>query len=59
MPATGIGVATINASSGSTHLSTLRLNGGITVSGTIPITDPNTAGQVKSMRISGTLGGGA
>jgi len=53
----GSGVATVNDSSGSTHLSTLRLNGGITDSGTIPITDPDTTGQIKSIRISGTLGG--
>jgi hypothetical protein len=51
----GSGVATVNSSSGSSHLSTLRLNGGITGSGTIPVTDPNTTGQIKSMRISGTI----
>jgi hypothetical protein len=53
----GSGVATVNDSSGSAHLSTLRLSGGITDSGTIPITDPNTTGQIKSIRISGTIAG--
>jgi hypothetical protein len=53
----GSGVATVNDSSGGSHLSTLRLNGGITDSGTIPVTDPNTTGQIKSIRISGTIAG--
>jgi hypothetical protein len=51
----GSGVATVNSSSGSSHLSTLRLNGGITGSGTIPITDPNTTGQIKSIIITGMI----
>ena len=55
----GSGVATVNDSSGSAHLSTLRLNGGITGSGIIPVTDPNTTGQFKSMRITMTMGGAA
>jgi hypothetical protein len=55
----GSGVATVNDSSGSPHLSTLRLNGGITGSGTIPVTDPNTTAQFKSMRITMTMGGAA
>jgi hypothetical protein len=55
----GSGVATVNDSSGSAHLSTLRLNGGLTGSGTIPVTDPNTTGQFKSMRITMTMGGAA
>ena len=53
----GSGVATINDSSGGSHLSTLRLDGGITGSGIVPVTDPNTTGQIKSIIISGTLGG--
>ena len=53
----GSGVATVNDSSGGTHLSTLRLAGGITGSDIIPVTDPNTTGQIKSIIISGTLGG--
>jgi len=53
----GSGVATVNDSSGSAHLSTLRLNGGITGSGIIPITDPNSTATVKSMRLSASLGG--
>jgi hypothetical protein len=59
----GSGVATVNDSSGSAHLSTLRLAGGISGSGVIPITDPETTGQVKSIRVdpvrlgTGTLTG--
>jgi hypothetical protein len=49
-PIVGSGVATVNDSSGSAHLSTLRLAGGITGSGTIPVTDPYSTGQVKSVR---------
>jgi hypothetical protein len=51
----GSGVATVN--SGSDHLSTLRLAGGITGSDVIPVTDPNSTATVKSIRISGTMGG--
>ena len=50
---TGAGVATINDSSGSAHLSTLRIGAGITDSGTVPITDPNTP-TVKSVQVTGT-----
>jgi len=50
----GSGVATVNASSGSAHLSTLRIGLGITDSGTVPVTDPNATGQVKSIVVSGT-----
>ena len=53
----GSGVATVNDSSASNHLSTLILHHGITDSGVIPVTDPNTTGQIKSIRITGTLGG--
>jgi len=52
----GGGVATVNDSSGSAHLSTLRIGTGITDSGTIPVTDPNSTGQIKSVRISGGPG---
>jgi hypothetical protein len=54
----GSGVATVNDSSGSAHLSTLRLAGGISGTGIIPITDPNTTGQVKSIFVTATLGTG-
>jgi hypothetical protein len=47
----GSGVATVNDSSGGAHLSTLRLAGGISGSGTIPITDPETTGTIKSVRL--------
>jgi hypothetical protein len=53
----GSGVATVNDSSGGTHLTTLRLDGHITGSDIVPVTDPNTTGQIKSIIISGTLGG--
>jgi hypothetical protein len=46
----GSGVATVNDSSGSSHLSTLRIAGGISGSGTVPVTDPLVTGQVKSVR---------
>jgi hypothetical protein len=51
----GSGIATVNDSSGGAHLSTLRLAGGITGSGTVPVTDPNVTGQVKSIRGDITL----
>jgi hypothetical protein len=59
----GSGVATVNDSSGSAHLSTLRLAGGISGSGTIPITDPETTGTVKTIHVdsvelgTGTISG--
>ena len=59
----GSGVATVNDSSGGAHLSTLRLAGGITGSVVIPITDPETTGTMKSIRVetarlgTGTLTG--
>jgi hypothetical protein len=39
---TGTGVATVNGSSGLGHLNTVRLAGGLTGSGTVPVTDPET-----------------
>ena len=54
----GSGVATVNNSSGGAHLNTLRLAGGITGSGTIPVTDPTSTGTIPSIRITGTLGTG-
>ena len=54
----GSGVATVNNSSGGNHLNTLRLAGGITGSGTIPVTDPDTIGTIPSIQIQGTLGTG-
>jgi len=56
LPLIGSGVATINDSSGGNHLSTLRIGTGITDSGTIPVTDPNSTGQIKSIRITGGPG---
>jgi hypothetical protein len=54
----GSGVATVNNSSGGNHLDIMRLAGGITGSGTIPVTDPNTTATIQSIRISATLGTG-
>lgn len=54
----GSGVATVNNSSGGTHLNTLRLAGGITGTGTIPVTDPDTIGTIPSIRFTATLGTG-
>jgi len=57
------GVATVNSSGGGAHLSTLRLAGGISGSGIIPLTDPEGTGTIKSIRVSsaslgtGTLSG--
>jgi hypothetical protein len=59
----GSGVATVNDSSGSAHLSTLRLAGGISGSGTIPTTDPETTGSIKTVHVdtaglgTGTISG--
>jgi hypothetical protein len=61
---TGSGVATVNRSSGGGQLSTLRLAGGITGSGTVPVTDPDatlpgiyTVG-FSSVRLTASLGTG-
>jgi hypothetical protein len=55
----GSGVATVNDSSGSAHLSTLRLAGGISGSGIIAVTDPETTATIKSVYVdSAVLGTG-
>ncbi|MBW2401069.1 MAG: hypothetical protein JRG80_17685, partial [Deltaproteobacteria bacterium] len=54
----GSGVATVNNSGGGSHLNTLRLAGGITGSGTIPVTDPDTTGTIASIQIKATIGTG-
>jgi hypothetical protein len=54
----GSGVATVNNSGGGSHLNTLRLAGGITGSGTIPVTDPDTTGTIPSYQLTVTLGTG-
>ena len=51
----GSGVATVNASSGGAHMSTLRLGTGMTGSDVIPVTDPNTTPQVKSIILTATM----
>ena len=55
----GGGVAAVNNDWVGNHLDTLYLDGGITSSGTIPVTDPETTGQIKAIIITGTLGGKA
>jgi len=54
----GSGVATVNGTTGQNHLNTLRLAGGLTGAGIIPVTDPETTSQIPSIRISATLGTG-
>ncbi len=55
---TGVGVAGINGSGGGDHLTTLSINGGITGTGTVSITDPNAA-PLLSVAAQATLGAGA
>jgi hypothetical protein len=55
--------ARVDTSSGGSHVSTLRLYtdvyAGITGSGTVPVTDPETSGAVRSIRVANvTLGSG-
>jgi hypothetical protein len=54
----GSGVSTVNNSGGGNHLNTLRLAGGITGSGTAPVTDPDTTGTIDEIQIRATLGTG-
>ena len=56
---TGGGVATVNNSSGGSHLNTLRLDGGISVSGTVPVTDPESTATIVSVIVeTAALGAG-
>jgi len=52
----GSGVATVNNSSGGSHLNTMRIEGGITGSGTVLVTDPDTIAVLPSIRMTATLG---
>jgi hypothetical protein len=54
----GSGVATVNDSGGGTHLNTLRIAGGITGSGIIPVTDPDATATIPSIRLTATIGTG-
>ena len=61
---TGTGVATVNASSGFGHLNQIRLAGGLSGSGIVPVTDPETTATNGIVAIgfvapggTGTLGG--
>jgi len=48
------GVATVNVSSGSGLLHTLRLDGGVTGSKYNPVTDPDVSGTIKTIGVEGT-----
>lgn len=55
----GSGVATVaNGTGGGAQLGTLRLAGGIAGAGTVPVTDPDSTGTIKSVRVSANLGTG-
>lgn len=57
--AVGTGVATVNGSSGSGHLVTLRIDRGISASGTLPITDPDLTTSVwVALEYAFSLGAG-
>ena len=53
----GTGGATVNGSSGGIALETLALDGGISGSDSVPVTDPTVAG-ITALTVSGTLGAG-
>jgi len=55
----GSGVASVNAAGGGFGLTSLRLAGGITGSAVVPVTDPEVASSIRSVRASVTLGSGA
>ena len=54
----GTGVATVNNSSGGEHLNTIRLANGVGAQTTVPVTDPEVSGQIKSVFVDATLGTG-
>jgi len=54
----GSGVAVVNASGGVGHLTTMFLAGGITGTGVAIVTDPDTTGDIPSVRLTATLGTG-
>ncbi len=58
---TGTGVATLNGSGGGSHLSALRLAGGLSASALVPVTDPEvTAAEgIVALRASAALGSGS
>jgi len=56
----GSGIATLNGSAGGTHLTRLRLAGGISASAVVPVTDPEaTARGIVAARALVTLGTGS
>ncbi len=58
---TGTGVATLNGSAGGSHLSALRLAGGLSASALVPVTDPEVAAAegIVAVRASVALGSGS
>lgn len=58
---TGTGVATLNGSGGGSHLTALRLAGGLSASAVVPVTDPEvTAAEgIVAVRASAALGSGS
>jgi hypothetical protein len=54
----GTGVATLNGSAGGSHLTALRLAGGLSRSATVPVTDPGITGAegIAALRARATLG---
>ncbi len=55
--ATGSGASLVNGSGGGGHLTTLPVSNGITLVGTIPLTDPENATFI-TLRVTATLGTG-
>ncbi len=54
---TGGGMASVNASSGGSHLESVRLAGGIAGGATLPVTDPEvTAGGIVALGVEASLG---
>ncbi len=55
---TGTGVATVNGAGDDIALHTLSLAGGITGTAVVPVTDPEVASTIASIRLQATLGAG-
>jgi hypothetical protein len=56
---TGTGVATVNNTTGNSHLNSMFLAGGIAGPGpVVNVTDPDTSGTIPSIRVTATLGSG-
>jgi hypothetical protein len=55
---TGAGVATVNGSSFSSHLNTLKLAGGVSAADVQPVTDPEITALIPAIGLSVTAGSG-